>query len=61
MADSRFQSFLEPGQFVTHPFHPEWGCGQVQSAIGSRVTVSFENAGKVLIDASQIALQIVPK
>ena len=53
-----FCSFLEPGQFVVHPVHPEWGTGQVQSAIGVRVTVNFEHQGKVLIDASRAELQI---
>ena len=37
---------LVPGAYVRHPDHPEWGIGQVQSAIGMRVTVNFENAGK---------------
>jgi hypothetical protein len=54
-----FRSFLEPGQFVVHPAHPEWGRGQVQSAIGARVTVNFEHAGKVLIDASIVTLEVV--
>ncbi|GAJ28972.1 DUF3553 domain-containing protein [Acidomonas methanolica] len=53
-----FDSFLEPGQFVSHPDHPEWGRGQVQSAIGTRVTVTFENAGKLLIDASRVVLTL---
>jgi hypothetical protein len=41
---------LTPGTFVRHPGRPDWGIGQVQSAIGSRVTVNFEHAGKVVID-----------
>jgi len=53
-----FCSFLEPGQFVTHPTHPEWGIGQVQSAIENRVTVNFENAGKVMIDARVVTLDL---
>lgn len=48
---------LAPGVFVRHPTHPEWGLGQVQSAIGARVTVNFEHAGKVLINADVIALE----
>lgn len=56
-----FQSFLEPGQFVCHPEHPEWGWGQVQSAIGERVTVNFQNQGKVLIDASRVTLTPVSR
>ncbi|WP_323991112.1 MULTISPECIES: DUF3553 domain-containing protein [Nguyenibacter] len=54
-----FRSFLEPGQFVLHPDHPEWGRGQVQSAVGHRVTVNFEHQGKMLIDASIVALTIL--
>jgi hypothetical protein len=50
---------LVPGSFVRHPDRPEWGLGQVQSAIGKRVTVNFENAGKRLIDSDVVALEIV--
>lgn len=45
-----------PGQFVTHPERPEWGRGQVQSVVGSRTTVNFENAGKLLINGAVVAL-----
>jgi hypothetical protein len=48
---------IEPGQWVRHPERPDWGDGQVQSAIGHRITVNFENAGKVLINASVVALE----
>ena len=51
-------SFIEPGQFVRHPGRPDWGLGQVQSAIGDRVTVNFEHAGKVLINARVVALEL---
>ena len=50
---------LEPGMFVRHPDAPEWGEGQVQSRIGDRITVNFEEAGKQVIDGRQIALEIV--
>lgn len=50
----------EPGMFVRHPQRPEWGLGQVQSAIGSRVTVNFEEAGKVVVDTRVIQLEWVP-
>ncbi len=49
---------LVPGVFVLHPGQPDWGLGQVQSAIGSRVTVNFENAGKVLINVEKIDLTL---
>ncbi len=51
------RSEYEPGQYVRHPQKPEWGLGQVQTAIGHRVTVMFENAGKVLIDTSVVRLE----
>ena len=44
-------ALLEPGMLVRHPGQPDWGLGQVQSNIGDRVTVNFEHAGKVVIDA----------
>ncbi len=49
--------FLEPGDLVRHPDRPDWGLGQVQSVIGGRITVNFENAGKVVIEGSRIRLQ----
>ncbi|MBV9775875.1 MAG: DUF3553 domain-containing protein [Acetobacteraceae bacterium] len=50
---------IEPGQWVRHPGRPEWGTGQVQSVIGERVTVNFENAGKVLINAAHVTLDVL--
>jgi len=47
------------GDFVFHPQKPEWGHGQVQSVIGSRITVNFQHAGKQLINAELISLQLV--
>jgi len=44
---------------VNHPDRPDWGVGQVQSVIGSRITVNFENAGKLLINGDTIALKTV--
>lgn len=49
-------SMLEPGMIVRHPGAPDWGPGQVQSNIGGRVTVNFENMGKQVIDGSRIRL-----
>lgn len=43
---------------VRHPDREDWGLGQVQSNIADRITVNFENAGKVVIDGRQI--QLVP-
>ncbi|WP_461307797.1 DUF3553 domain-containing protein [Albidovulum sp.] len=50
---------LEPGMLVRHPQAPKWGLGQVQSRIGSRVTVNFEHAGKVVIDGTRVELELV--
>lgn len=50
---------LEPGMLVRHPAQPDWGVGQVQSIIGARITVNFEEAGKVVIDGSQVVLVAV--
>lgn len=50
---------FEPGMLVRHPEKPEWGTGQVQSVVGDRVTVNFEHAGKLLINAAQVALEIL--
>lgn len=47
---------LEPGMLVHHPNREDWGLGQVQSVIGTRVTVNFEHAGKVVIDSTRIIL-----
>ena len=51
--------FLEPGAIVINPNAPEWGNGQVQSKIGSKVTVNFEDMGKLVIDGSLISLELV--
>jgi hypothetical protein len=51
--------FLEPGALVRHPTETDWGLGQVQSVIGRKVTVNFENAGKQTIDAGVVALVFV--
>ena len=48
-----------PGAFVRHPDQPDWGLGQVQSAIDDRVTVNFEHRGKQVINTSIISLIIV--
>lgn len=50
---------IEPGMRVRHPAMPDWGIGQVQSVVGNRITVNFEHAGKVLINAAVIELEVV--
>ena len=50
-------ALLSPGDFVRHPGRPDWGLGQVQSMIGHRITVNFENAGKLVIDGNVVELE----
>jgi len=50
---------LVPGAWVRHPERPDWGLGQVQSAVGGRITVNFEHAGKVVINAASVSLDVV--
>lgn len=50
---------IEPGQRVRHPGRPDWGVGQVQSVVGWRVTANFENAGKVLVNAAVVPLEVL--
>lgn len=48
---------LSPGMRVRNPNRPDWGEGQVQSVIGSRVTVNFEHAGKLLVNIAVVTLE----
>ena len=50
---------LTPGAIVRNPARPDWGTGQVQSAIGTRVTVNFEHAVKQALDLRHVTLEIV--
>ena len=54
-----FHSHIEPGQRVRHPQQPDWGVGQVQSAIEDRITVNFPHARKVVINARTVSLEVV--
>ena len=53
--------FLEPGMYVRNQTESDWGVGQVQSSIKGKVTVNFEETGKVVIDGTRISLEIVSK
>jgi FKBP-type peptidyl-prolyl cis-trans isomerase 2 len=48
-----------PGMIVRLATRPDWGRGRVQSAVGGRVTVNFEHAGKQVIDVTVVSLQII--
>ncbi|MCR8723930.1 DUF3553 domain-containing protein [Frigidibacter sp. SLM-1] len=52
-------ALFQPGMLVRHPERPDWGLGQIQSVIGNRITVTFEEAGKVVIDSRRVALALV--
>lgn len=52
-------SQLTPGAIVRNPARLDWGTGQVQSAIGTRVTVNFEHAGKQALDTRHVVLELV--
>ncbi len=50
---------FEPGQWVRLPARPDWGLGQVQSVVGEKVTVNFEEAGKVVVMLGSAVLEHV--
>ena len=47
---------FEPGDKVVNPNQKDWGIGQVQSIIKSKVTVNFENVGKKVINSNIVEL-----
>ncbi|MFN0114410.1 MAG: DUF3553 domain-containing protein [Paracoccaceae bacterium] len=50
---------LAPGMLVRHPVEADWGIGQVQSVAKGKITVNFQHRGKVVIEASHVALVLV--
>jgi len=51
----------EPGDFVINPKNRSWGIGQIQSIINDKVTVNFENIGKIVINSKEIILEKTDK
>ena len=51
----------EPGDYVINPKYKNWGIGQIQSIINSKVTVNFENVGKKVINSNEIILEKINK
>jgi len=51
----------DPGDFVTNPKNKDWGIGQIQSVIKNKITVNFENIGKLVINSKNIILEKVDK
>ena len=52
---------FEPGDYVKNPANSEWGIRQVQSIIGNKVTVNFENFGKRVINIENVKLEKIVK
>ena len=50
---------FEPGDKVINPSNKNWGIGQVQSIIGTKITVNFENFGKRVINIENVKLEKV--
>lgn len=51
--------FIQPGSLVRHPKAPDLGLGRVQTVVGDKITVNFENAGKLIVDGAVIELTTV--
>jgi len=52
-------SEIVPGMRVRHLACPDWGVGQVQSVAGDRITVNFENVGKMTLIGAAVPLEPV--
>jgi len=50
---------LEVGALVRHRDRDDWGLGQIQSLIRNRITVNFENVGKVVLLGDDPPLDLV--
>lgn len=48
---------FEPGDYVINPKNKDWGIGQIQSIIDSKITVNFENKGKQVLNIKIISLE----
>lgn len=53
------QNLLEVGAIVRHRSESDWGLGQIQSIIHERVTVNFENRGKIVFQGTDPPLELV--
>lgn len=56
---STLPSLLTPGRYVRHPACPDWGLGQVQSVVGDKATVNFEERGKVVVNLAIVTLDLL--
>jgi hypothetical protein len=55
------ETLFVPGTWVRLPGEPDWGVGQVQSAIDGRITINFEHAGKRVVMADVVELEEVDR
>ena len=46
-----------PGDYVVNPQQKDWGIGQVQSIIKNKITVNFQNQGKMVINGEVVILE----
>jgi Protein of unknown function (DUF3553). len=56
---SDLNAHLTPGMLVRLASRPDWGTGQVQSNVDGRITVNFQEEGKVVLDGTSVALDLV--
>ena len=50
---------FEPGDIVINPTNKDWGIGQIQSIINNKITVNFQNVGKMVINGENVELKRV--
>ena len=44
---------------MRNPSNPDWGEGQIQSNINGKITVNFQEVGKVVVNGNQVELEII--
>ena len=59
MSSAMANPLLEVGALVRHRERADWGLGQVQSMLANRITVNFENEGKVVMIGDDLPLDLV--
>ena len=58
--DDDFHGDLTPGVYVINEDKEiEWGIGQIQSSINSKITINFENVGKRVVNPKNVKLKII--
>ena len=48
-----------PGMSARHPTEDRLGLGRVQTVLGNKITVNFENVGKIVINGNIVKLVVV--